>query len=258
MTEEDLRQRRGGTKLGKKGPSKHLKREMSPKFWPIHRKEDVWAVKPSPGAHSAKVSTPLLVVVRDFLGLAEIGKEAKRIINQGKVLVDGKTRRDERFSIGLMDVLELPDADQRYRVLPEHDGRFILHPISREEAGFKLCRIINKTTARNGITQYNLHDGKNILLTDGDVSYSVNDILKISIPDHEVIDFIEFKPGVRAIITGGRSQGQYGILLGLGSEPGVKRTATIRTLKNEDVRTLASYVFVVGTENPIISLPEEN
>ncbi len=41
----------------------------------------------------------------------------------------------------------------------------------------------------------------------------------------------------------------------IGQEPGKKRTATIRTPENDDVRTLASYVFAVGTETPIISLP---
>ncbi len=41
----------------------------------------------------------------------------------------------------------------------------------------------------------------------------------------------------------------------MGQEPGKKRTATIRTPENDDVRTLANYVFAVGTEVPIISLP---
>lgn len=202
-----------------------------------------------------KVSSPLLVVVRDFLGYAETAKEARIIIKQGKVLVDGKARADERYSVGLMDVVELPDAEKYYRVLPEHGGRFILHPISREEAAYKLCLIVGKTTVKGGATQLNLHDGRNVLLADGGDTYAVNDIVKLSVPDQEITDHIEFKPGVRVVITGGRSQGQFGILIGLGSEPGSKRTATIRTPENEDVRTLAKYVFAVGSETPIISLP---
>jgi small subunit ribosomal protein S4e len=230
-----------------------MKREMSPKFWPIHRKEAVWSVRPSPGPHPSKVSTPLTVVLRDFLGLAETAKEASRIIKEGKVKVDGRIRRNERYSIGLMDVLELPEADQRYRVLPEHGGRFILHPISKTETDYKLCRIVGKTTVKGGKTQLNLHDGRNVLIEGG--SYDVGDIVKLDVVGQEIIDHISFKPGVRVIITGGRSQGQYGILLDLGEEPGKKRTATIRTPENDDVRTLASYVFAVGTETPLISLP---
>jgi small subunit ribosomal protein S4e len=239
--------------MGKKGPTRHMKRQMSPTFWPIHRKEAVWSVKPSPGPHPSKLSTPLTVVLRDFLGMAETAKEAKRSINEGKVKVDGKIRKNERYSIGLMDVLELPDSDQSFRVLPEHGGRFILHPISKAETEYKLCRIVGKTTIRGGKTQLNLHDGRSVLIEDG--SYAVGDIVKLDVVEQEILDHIDFKPGVRVIIIGGRSQGQFGILLELGPEPGKKRTATIRTPENNDVRTLASYVFAVGTETPLISLP---
>ena len=152
-----------------------------------------------------------------------------------------------------MDVLELPEADQRYRVLPEHGGKFILHPISKVEADYKLCRIVGKTTVKGGNTQLNLHDGRSVLIEGG--SYAVGDIVKLDVVSQEIIDHINFKPGVRVIITGGRSQGRYGILLDLGEEPGKKRTAIIRTPENDDIRTLASYVFAVGTETPIISLP---
>jgi small subunit ribosomal protein S4e len=239
--------------MGKKGPTRHMKREVSPNFWPIHRKTSVWSVKPSPGPHSGRISTPLIVVLRDYLGLAETAKEAKRIVNQGKVKVDGKIRRDERYSIGLMDVLELPEADLRYRVLPDHGGRFILHPISKDESEYKLCRIVGKNTIQNGKTQLNLHDGRNVLIETGD--YKIGDIVKLMTENQDISEHIGFKPGVRVIITGGRSQGQYGILIDMGQEPGKKRTATIRTPENDDVRTLANYVFAVGTEIPIISLP---
>lgn len=241
--------------MGKKGPSKHMKREMSPSFWPIHRKEDVWAVKTSPGPHASKVSIPLLVIVRDFLEYAASGNEAVKIIKHGKVVVDGKPRRDERYSVGLMDVVELPDLDQFFRVLPDHGGRFKLHPIARREADFKLCRIVGKTVVKEGKTQINLHDGRNVLITDGEVNYAVNGVIKLNIPDQEITDFVHFKPGVRAIITGGRSQGRFGILMEIGSEPGDKRTATIKTSGNEDVRTLMKYIFAVGSESPLISLP---
>lgn len=241
--------------MGKKGPTRHMKRAMSPTFWPIHRKEYTWAVRPNPGAHGTKVSTPLLVLVRDFLGYAETAKEARRLINEGKVVVDGKVRRDSRYPVGLMDVIEVPAAEQVFRILPRHGKRFVLHPISKAESEFKLCRVTGKTTVNNGVTQLNLHDGRNILLEDGE-SYAINDIVRLEVPGQEITDHVEFKPGIRVIITGGRSQGTKGILIGLGDEPKSKRKATVRTEANEDVRTLSKYVFGVGTDAPIVSLPE--
>jgi hypothetical protein len=45
------------------------------------------------------------MLLRDILKYATTGKEAKMIVKQGKVKVDGKTRFDERFPVGLMDVV---------------------------------------------------------------------------------------------------------------------------------------------------------
>jgi len=240
--------------VGKKGPSRHLKREQSPKFWPIHRKEHVWAAKTSPGPHALKASLPLLVVVRDVLGYAGTGKEAEMIISQGKILVDGKPRKDRRYPVGVMDVVELPDAKQRFRVLPSQGGRLELHTIEAGEADFKLCRITGKTSVSEGRTQLNLHDGRNVIIPQED-GYKVNDVLQLRIPEQEIMGHIGFEQGVLAVITGGRSQGKYGVVTGIGSEPGNKRTATIRVPDGEEVRTLARYVFAVGSGKPLISLP---
>jgi ribosomal protein S4E len=75
--------------LGKKGGSTGLKRKPAPRFWPIHRKEFTWVVKPSPGPHSLQNCLPLAIVLRDILGFAQTRKEAKSIVSQGKVYVDG-------------------------------------------------------------------------------------------------------------------------------------------------------------------------
>ncbi len=96
--------------MGKKGGKKHLKRKPAPKIWPIHRKELVWTVKPKAGSHSTSNCLPLALIIRDILGLAKTLKEAIAIISQGKILVDGKVQRDERFSTGLMDVISIPEV----------------------------------------------------------------------------------------------------------------------------------------------------
>ncbi|HDM89168.1 MAG TPA: 30S ribosomal protein S4e, partial [Candidatus Bathyarchaeota archaeon] len=113
--------------MGKKGGSLHLKREASPPFWPIHRKKFVWTVKPRPGPHPVSRCIPLLLIIRDILGFAETRKEAKKIISQGKILVDGRVRRDDRYPVGLMDVVSIPELKMNYRVLPFKKG-LTLHP----------------------------------------------------------------------------------------------------------------------------------
>ena len=46
------------------------------------------------------------------------------------------------------------------------------------------------------------------------------------------------------------------MIIGFGPEPGWKKTATIRTSEGVDVMTLAQYVFVVGQNEPILTLDE--
>lgn len=241
--------------MGRKGPTRHLKRQQAPTFWTIKRKEAIWAINTSPGPHNFGSSIPITVLLRDMLSCATTRREASMIAKQGKIKIDGKPRLDEKFPVGLMDVISLPDAGESYRVLPAKGGRLTLHQIKGDEIGFKLCRIIGKTILRNKITQLRLHDGRTMIVP-AESPYKVNDVLKIKVPSQEIVEHISFKDQLQTIITGGRSQGETGMIIGFGDEPGWKKTATVRTASGEDIRTLTKYVFPIGTTQSLISLPE--
>jgi small subunit ribosomal protein S4e len=243
--------------MGRKGPTRHLKRHQSPPHWPIHRKAGVWTKRTKPGPHSLSTSIPTAILIRDQFQYAKSASEVKKILIKRKLLVDGKPRVKTAYPVGLMDVISIPDTGEIFRVLPDHGGKLKFQQISQEEAQFKLCQIVGKTTQRGGKTQLNLHDGSNIVIKSEQDQYKVNDVLKIKIPEKEILDFVEFKDMQQVIITGGRSQGAKGTLIEIGSEPGWKKTATIRTPEGNDVRTLAKYVFVVGSNTPIINLGDE-
>jgi small subunit ribosomal protein S4e len=243
--------------LGKKGERKHLKRKPAPKMWPIHRKEAVWTVKPNPGHHSLSNSLPLELIVRDMLKLAKTGKEAKNIISQEKITIDGKVRRDERFLVGLMDVISIVDAKKSYRVLPSKKGLF-LHPIKSDETAFKLYRVEDKTVVKGGKVQLDFHDGTSNLLSGEDV-YKTLDVLKLSVPERELIRHVELTVGAPAIVTGGKNIGKYGKIVSIEKKPNQKRRDLIVTL--EDVnggqfQTILDFVFILGDAEPFISLPE--
>jgi small subunit ribosomal protein S4e len=242
--------------MGKKGPTRHIKRHYSPDFWPINRKLRTWTIRPSPGPHKLRKSIPLEIILRDYLNYASTGREAKFLIKKGKVLIDQRVRKDEDFPVGLMDVLSLPDSEEYFRILPEHGGRFILHKVSKEESIFKLCRVEGKTTVKGGFTQINLHDGRNIIITPEEDRYDIYDVLKIKIPQTDMLDIIPLKENVQVIVTGGNSQGERGILMRIGSEAGRNKLVDVKTRRGEEIRTLIKYIFAIGIENPQISLPE--
>ncbi|MCL6578736.1 MAG: 30S ribosomal protein S4e [Candidatus Bathyarchaeota archaeon] len=250
--------------MGRKGGSTGLKRKPAPGFWPIHKKEKVWVVKPSSGPHSLDRCVPLAVILRDILGFAETRKEAKTIVSQGKMLVDGKIRREDDFPAGLMDVISLPDADKHFRVLPSRKG-LILHSISKDEASFKLCRIENKTIVKNGHVQINLHDGSNVLVKVADPKnpqedvYGTFDTLKIGFPERQILEHIKLKENVLAMITGGKNVGKYGKIVEIEKVKGKKRKNALVIIEDEKgnrYQTILDFVFAIGDAHPLISLPE--
>lgn len=250
--------------LGKKGGKKHLKRRPAPKSWPIHRKEFLWAPKPMPGPHPISDCIPLTLIVRDILGFAKTWKEAKIIISQGKLKVDGKIQREERFPGGLMDVIYIPEIQKVYRILPSEKG-LMLHPIEAGKADFKLCRIENKTIVKGGHVQLNLHDGTNILLRTKESqnlegnAYETLGTLKISIPKREILEYIKLAKGAYALITYGKNAGRHGKIVAIEKKPGQSRKDLLVTVEDKNgvqFQTILDYIFAVGSTKPETSLPE--
>jgi len=249
--------------MGRMGGKKHLKRLAAPTFWPILRKEYKWVVKPSPGPHPIDACLPLLIVLRDVLGYVKTSREGRKVIGQGMIKVDGVVRRDYKFPVGLMDVIEIKGANEAYRFIPYPIKHFILHPIPDEERFLKIVRIENKTTVKGGHLQLNLHDGRNILVRVSDPtnpvedSYKTYDSLLIKIPSQEIIEHLPLHEGSLAIISGGRNVGRVGVVKGITQV--FKRRDAIVTLEDkngEEFQTALKYVLVIGKDKPRISLPE--
>ncbi len=247
--------------MARMGGSRHLKRLAAPAFWPVLRKEHVWVVKPSPGPHPIERCLPLLVIIRDVFKYAETAREARRIIAEGKVYVDGVPRKNYKFPVGLMDVISFPDLDEHYRMCP-HPVRF-LWPIKipKEEANLKLVRIENKVTVKGGHIQLNLHDGRNILIKVSDPTKPVEDTyrtmgtLLIKIPSQEIVDYVPLEEGVLAIVVDGKNVGRMGRVVAI--QKGMGRRRTLVTLEDSEghrFQTILEYIFVVGREKPLVTV----
>ncbi len=250
--------------MGKKGGSKHLKRLPAPTFWPIRKKEFKWVIKPKPGPHMKDRSFPLLLILREILGLAKNRKEAKRILSENHVKIDGIIRKKDTFSIGLMDVLDIPIIKKSYRILPMRRRGLGLHVIDGEEKDFKLCKIMNKTVVKGGISQLNLHDGRNILLRKSDPEkitediLKTHDVLKIDVPDSQILDHLSFDVGVFAIVENGKNIGRWGEIIDIEKKEALRPSiVTLKDSNDDQFKTILDYVFPVGKTEPWISLPEE-
>jgi small subunit ribosomal protein S4e len=250
--------------MGKKGGIRHLKRKPAPKTWSIERKRYTWIGKPSAGPHRTDQCITLTLGLRDLLGVAKTAKEAKTIISQGKVFVNEKIRRDESYPAGLMDVITLPDSNRSYRVLPSPKG-LILHPIEKEEADFKLCRIEDKTTIKNGHVQLDLDDGTNTLIRVADPkkpvedTYHVLDTLKIGLKKRDIQGYIKLSKDTPVLVVGGKNVGKHGKIVEIEESTGQKRRDLLVTIEDKNggrFQTTVNFVFAVGETAPSISLPE--
>ncbi len=227
---------------------RHQKRVASPTFWPITRKTHAWVVGTYAGAHSKETGIPLLIVVRDMLKIANNAREAKRIINEGGILVDGVARKDYKYTTGLFDIVSLPALNEHYRVLLDANNRFKLYKESPDAV--KLCRINNKTIMKKGAVQLNLHDGSNILASN---DYKTFDTVILSLPDRKIIKHIPYKPGNLAMIVGGEHSGEIGKIKQIRKVRG-SGTNTVVLSNEKEFETIEGYVFVIGESAPEIKV----
>ena len=249
--------------MGSKGGSKHLKRENALRSWRIHPKQLQWAARPRPGPHPQRACLPLSILLRDLLGHTKNARESKIILARERVLVDGRVRRDHRFPVGLMDVVELPDANVAYRILPAIGRGLTAQQIPKDETKTKLCRVEGKSTLRKGAVQLNLHDGRNVTILvpntqDQRDTYGTRDTLRINMPDQKILQHLKFVEGAYAMVTSGRNIGRHGKILKIEPSTGTRTAAAlIEDPSGDRFETIADYVFVVGEEVPVIKLEGE-
>ena len=236
--------------MGKKGGDTRVKREISPEFWAIRRKEGQFVIRLSPGPHPKQRAYPLGMVLRDVLNVAGTRHEADRILKAANVKVDGIVRRDPNFAVGLMDVVELA-MGQTYRMVPKNSA--LISPIAIEdtEKGIKLVKITSKTSVRENKIQYGFHDSKTLI---SDQKLKVGDTCVIDLPEVKIKNNIAFEKGCTVLITTGENAGRIGrieeIKDGIFSLP--KRALV--SFDDKSVELPVEMVMAVGTDRPVIKV----
>lgn len=242
-----------------KGSRKHLKRLAAPGHWQIPRKVRPFTIRTHPGPHTIHEGLPLGVVLRDMLNLTTTLNETRRVLAQGHVKVDGTIRKDYKFPVGLMDVIEIETTQTRLRIVPDSQHLLQLHKITKKEQNLKPCKITGKNTVTKGNIQLHLHDGRTILLPVDDpkaapkIIYKPGDTLFIKVPEQSIQEHIPLKEGITAIITGGDHTGFVGKLLKIDPD---NNLGTLQGANDKTILTAMRYVFVIGEDKSLISIPE--
>lgn len=228
--------------------SNHQKRLSAPRTYPIERKENTY-VRKGKGPHPDEEGLPLVVVLRDVLEYADSEKEAKKILSEGRMTVNGHVQKEPAYTVGFMDVLSFPEIDEHYRILLDTQG-FLLHQVS--DADHKLARVADKTTLSGSVTQVNLHDGNN-LRTEEDISTKSS--LLITLPGKEIEAEITFEEGNLAYVKGGKHAGTTGTVSDIIERQGAHpRTVVIETDNGDTVETVEDNVYMIGEDEPEVDV----
>jgi small subunit ribosomal protein S4e len=231
--------------------SKKLKRQMAPQFWGIARKSKRFVITVKPGPHKKSESIPTAVFLRDTLNLVTSLREAKTAIYSGKVKVDGVVRKSLHHAIGLMDVVELENVSEIYRLVPTKGKLLKPIVINDSEKTKKLVRVISKTTINNGKTQIGFHDGRSII---SDENLKIGDTCLIQIPEVKIIEVIKLETGSKGLVVRGTNAGQIGNIETVEEGTFILPKKVILTLGERRIEIPAELIMPIGKGEPVIQL----
>ena len=223
---------------------KHLKRITAPASWMIGRKGSKFIALPK-GSFKMEFGMPLIAVLKDVLHLVETRKEGKRVLNSKEIIVNGKRCKDEKFMVGLMDILAIKDIGKYFRVLLDGNGILRLVPVTDSEALLRPCKITGKRSLSGGKVQLSLHDGRTCL---GEAGHSTGDTVVLAIPGGKISQHFKLEKGSHAYLIGGSNVGRAGLVEGISGD-----TVNVRI---GDIVAEASrrFVFVTGKDKPIVKI----
>ena len=257
-----------------------MKRMYAPSHWCLEKLKGVYATRPSAGPHKLRECIPLTVLLQNRLKYALSGQDAIKICRNrdGNIKIDNKIRRDPRFPLGFMDVVQIPKTGENFRILYDIKGRFQPVRIDAKEAGFKLCRVKRKCMGKNKIPYIVTHDGRTIRFPNPEIKK--NDTVQVSLAffyllssfilylilfaffqlnleTGEIDKVVKFENGANVFVTGGNNIGRVGQLMHVEHHPGSYEIVHIKDANGNSFATRLSNVFTIGEgKKALVALPK--
>jgi len=252
-----------------RGPKKHMKRIGAPRGWMLSKLGGTWAPRPSTGPHKMRECLPVSLALRNRLKYALTRREVSMIVMRRLIEIDGKVRTDINYPTGFQDVLRINKSDEQFRLLYDIKGRYILHRITAEEAGYKLLKVVRYSKAKKATIGKNplahgqagtipfivTHDGRTIKYPSPDVQQ--HDTVKFDLKTNKIVGHLKFDIGNLAMVTRGANIGRIGVITSKEKHPGSFDIVHLRDKKMNEFATRIGNVFIIGQEKPWISVPKQ-
>jgi len=198
----------------------------------------------------------LILIIRNKLKYALTAREAMAILKQRLLKVDGKIRTDPKYPAGFMDVVTLEKTGDKFRLLYDAKGRFVLHSVGDDEVKTKLCKVKGIMYGPRRTPFVRTHDGRTINYPDPNLKR--NDTVVVDTETGKVTKWMRFKPGCLVCCTGGANRGRIGVVVTRERHPGSFDIVHVKDAAENTFATRMDNVFVIGSsaKKPLVSLPK--
>jgi len=181
----------------------HINRQNIGKTWPIPRKGTKYLAL---ATHNHNQSIPLIIVMREVLGMVRTKKELKKVLNEKQILINGKEIREVNYPVGLFDVISLKSG-KNYRANLSNKKKIIFEELKGKDWEVKVLKIIGKKLLNKNKVQLNLMDGRNILCEE---KVSVGDSIIYNFKSGKIVGVVKMEKGKTGFIIEGKHAGHKG------------------------------------------------
>jgi len=214
----------------------HQKRLPSPKHYPIQRKQNTY-VSTIKGSRSSENAVPTVLVLRDILEYAETEKEAKQIVKNGDLLRNEEAVRDIKEGIGVLDVIEIPETEEVYRVIRK--GKY-LEFVDVEDSEKSAGKVVGKSVEGEDYV-YRLHNGENYRTKD---EFSTGSTLVFN----GGVEEFQLEEGAEVLVIDGKHAGETAELTEINERGMNSNVGTVKENGNEFETQLENLVAIGDLE----------
>ncbi len=207
----------------------HIKRKTAPKTWALKKREGAY-VRVGRGKN-LHYSVPVVVLLRDILKIAKTEREVRGLLRRKQVKINGKEIQKPFFSVGLLDIIELPKTGKTYALVLNEKGKLGVEEKRKE----LIAKVIGKTILKGDRQQINFFNGINLLSKE-----KINTGDSAILEKGKIVKILPVKEGSIAMVIKGKHAGERG-----GVTKVEKREITIK-IKEGEIKTDKKNIFVIG------------
>jgi small subunit ribosomal protein S4e len=199
---------------------------------------------PKPGKHNKNTSISIGFVLKHLLNICDNTKEVKFVLNNKNIFVDKKMVKKYNLPVGLFDVIEIKNIDKQYILVYATNKSYVLKEISKDDADYKICKIISKKIVKKGDVQLSTNDGRVIITKNN--AYKTGASIKLNLLENTIKEYFPLEKERDVFVFAGKHVGQEAKIVDI--MPATMKRPTLLKLNASgiDFETVEKNVIVIN------------